>query len=193
MSEDITVVTGRLLDVYAMSLEELNDFIAAGNFVISKAVDYEQITLSDLPGDWKLIHSKPMVGSKDVILFIVPTSPNTQRIWDNGQFRIAREAGLSSRQSRRWVKANLKFKYDLLPAIADILKEDNLVRAFVNYSSTLSGETYISWIHKYNFTAYVDRPWYRTNKTQIRTLLERVLADAYIREMMETDEVEQVE
>ena len=193
MSEDITVVTGRLLDVYAMSLEELNEFIAAGNFVISKAVDHEQITIGDLPGDWKLIHSKPMVGSKDVILFIVPTSPNTQRIWDNGQFRIAREAGLSSRQSRRWVKANLKFKYDLLPVIADILKEDNLVRAFVNYSSTLSGETYINWMRKYNFATYADRPWYRTNKTQIRTLLERVLAEAYVRELMSAEEAESAE
>ena len=190
MSDDINLVNAKLLEIYSMSLNELNKYIIDGNFVVSKSVDYKQITLSDLPGDWKLVHSNPREDSDNVILFIIPKGQDAQKLWEMGQFKIAREAGLSSRQARRWTWCRDKFKYDYLETVIEILKDDNLVKAFLNYSTHMESTEYHEWVNKYKIFTYSDAVWYKQNKERIKTLLKAVLAPGRIKSILENENVE---
>lgn len=180
MSSDIKDVTSKLLDIYTMSEQELNDYISQGNFVISRAVDCTNLPINELEGGWKLHTSKPINGTLNSILFIIPTKPQSQRIWDVGQYRIGRNAGLTSRKATRWVRANHKFKYEFLPALVEVLKDENLIKAFINYSADLQGQEYQQWLKTYNIHQYQNDFWYRMNKSNIRTLLVCVCSTPFI-------------
>ena len=191
MSNDINEVNSKLLELYNMSHEELNKHIIEGNFVVSNAVDYKELTLCELADGWELFHSKPKHNSDEVILFIIPKTDATKRIWDVGQFKVARNAGLSSRQTRRWIRIRSKYKYDLLPALVDIVSDEALIKALVNYSTEMTTKEYHAWFAEYNFQQYEDRFWYKYSKERIKQLLVKIIAETYIKSITESSSKEE--
>jgi len=68
-------------------------------------------------------------------LVIVPTTSDGKKMYFNGQICYAETHGLSKGMAFKWVLCRNKYKYRLLPLIAEIMNDTDLLVAYSNYDA----------------------------------------------------------
>lgn len=66
-----------------------------------------------------------------VILF--PSDLRTQKIWLQGQHKLAVNAGLTEEQAANWVRSKVSYKHDCLDLLAQVMRKPKKVEAYLKW------------------------------------------------------------
>lgn len=150
LPKNTTELTAALQKLEFSSADEIAAIVEAGNYLISNRVAVKELEIPTLEEGWKIHATTPANLDLPRIIFIAATKPDTRLIWDRGQYAIARNAGLSSIATHRWLKCNSKHKYRLLDHLSLAEKDADKKEAYLNYDSSFTDTEYREWVNKYS-------------------------------------------
>lgn len=142
----------RVIDkLKTLTNEQLDEYIKSGVVVVIEGLsDFDETFPIELSGDWKIVRTYPPDANHVFSLFIAPTTRRTGRIWDLGQYRKARTAGLDNLQTKKWLKSKVSQRHDFLHHLTRVVNDDKLRTAYLDFASVGEGLETRQWKRRHN-------------------------------------------
>ena len=156
-SASVQISLQQLNSLAAIPAPVLDDVASVGKtLLLERCILEKDTTMPSAEGGWKFqMVWQPTPGEEPLgmgKIMLVHNDERTKKIWLTGQRHLALAAGLTSDQAYIWARSRTKRKHSVLNHLGRVMKDTNLIEAYMRFEPGVSHEEYLAWAKKYNIT-----------------------------------------
>lgn len=151
-SNNISTVGEKLLieKLSSITVTELEALASNGETKLASGRFARDFKIPDGKGGWKFILIPAGNGQDKQTLILLPDNNRTRGVWVAGQTKYAIREGLPALYAEVWASARLTRRHEMLPMLAEIMKDDNLIDAYLDFPLTITLQALADWIKTYD-------------------------------------------